>query len=569
MQMNLSTNQYNRNQRKISNTTLYKRIVTLLLIVSVVSMTFSVPVEAEPIVNVIMKDKEVVFTQDMGFPFIDANNRTQVPFRLTLESFGAVVSWDGDKQMAYATLEDVTVYVPINEDYIFVNDVIVPNDTKAVIIDNRTYSPIRKILEAFGAEVDWDGETNSVIVDSKEYQAFSKEVIPRVAYQLTILTSFSDIKMTTTEEDWETFWYDEENSVRNFYSKMSKGKFEILGASETSGNVNDGIIEVEVDIPHPDFTYENTDYKNIDTYEMFKEIIIATDSYIDYSVYDKNEDTFIDSSELAITIIAAGNEESPYRDLNEKAVSGVQLNEADSVDIDSVGLYSYVLTGEIMAQDVNDTSMSTIGVVTHEFGHTLNLPDLYDVDYSSEGLSFHSLMASGSNSYSNSYDIGEYPAPLIAWSRIFTEMIIPERITEDGTYPLYGDDDRYNILKIETSDPKIYYLLENRQMTGYGRTFDYYMNHGGVAIWLVNEYIIDDKYPDNAIINDDDARGITLIEASGNDDLLKESLNYGIEKFDHYFENTAYTTPEGIAFIIEDMSQPVMNVTISLNQSIN
>lgn len=40
------------------------------------------------------------------------------------------------------------------------------NDTAALIQDGRTYLPIRVVLESFGAKVQWNGDTNTVVVTS-------------------------------------------------------------------------------------------------------------------------------------------------------------------------------------------------------------------------------------------------------------------------------------------------------------------------------------------------------------------------------------------------------------------
>ncbi|MEG2000849.1 MAG: MBL fold metallo-hydrolase, partial [Evtepia sp.] len=59
-----------------------------------------------------------------------------------------------------------TVHVPIGKPYIIVGDKEVPNDTAALIQNDRTYLPIRAVLEAFDAYVSWDATQNSVAVDT-------------------------------------------------------------------------------------------------------------------------------------------------------------------------------------------------------------------------------------------------------------------------------------------------------------------------------------------------------------------------------------------------------------------
>lgn len=114
-------------------------------------------------------DKTVQFNTTSGAPFIDQTNRTQVPFRLTMEQFGCLVSWDKENKVAIAEKDDIMVEVPIGASYIIKNGQKISNDTVALIKDGRTYLPIRAVLEAFGAKVTWDSKTSTVTVYSKDY----------------------------------------------------------------------------------------------------------------------------------------------------------------------------------------------------------------------------------------------------------------------------------------------------------------------------------------------------------------------------------------------------------------
>lgn len=58
---------------------------------------------------------------------------------------------------AWAEKDGVQVAVPIGQPWMTVNGHRVDLDTAAQIRDNRTYLPIRPVLEAFGAYVTWTG----------------------------------------------------------------------------------------------------------------------------------------------------------------------------------------------------------------------------------------------------------------------------------------------------------------------------------------------------------------------------------------------------------------------------
>lgn len=107
-------------------------------------------------------------TSDSGVPFIDSSSRTQVPLRLTMEECGCTVTWDNASKTAYVIKGDKTVSVPIGKHYIVINGTQHAIDTCAMIKDNRTYLPIRPVLEAFGYNVAWDQSTKTVAITSAE-----------------------------------------------------------------------------------------------------------------------------------------------------------------------------------------------------------------------------------------------------------------------------------------------------------------------------------------------------------------------------------------------------------------
>lgn len=142
-------------------------ILTLILTLVMISTV----VFAEEGIIVRIDSNALEFSAETGMPFIDINNRTQVPFRKTLESFGAEVEWNNETRTAIAKKGDITVEVPIDQNYILKNGVKVENDTVALIKDNITYLPIKKVLEAFGTEVQWDSYANTVVVTTEPIDA--------------------------------------------------------------------------------------------------------------------------------------------------------------------------------------------------------------------------------------------------------------------------------------------------------------------------------------------------------------------------------------------------------------
>lgn len=98
------------------------------------------------------------------------NDRTMLPARFVAESLGAVVEWDGDKQLVtitgknLKTNEDVTILITIGAEYAVVNGENVKLDSPAFIENDRTYTPIRFISEHLGASVEWLENEQKVII---------------------------------------------------------------------------------------------------------------------------------------------------------------------------------------------------------------------------------------------------------------------------------------------------------------------------------------------------------------------------------------------------------------------
>ncbi|SES85119.1 Predicted protein [Natronincola peptidivorans] len=117
-------------------------------------------------ISINIDGKKVHFTDSTGRPYIDRNGRTLVPLKVTMEGAGAEVSWNGREQTAIVEKDGISIAVIIGEAYITVNDEKIKNDTVAVINNNKTYLPIKAVLESLGYTVTWDNNTRTVHVVS-------------------------------------------------------------------------------------------------------------------------------------------------------------------------------------------------------------------------------------------------------------------------------------------------------------------------------------------------------------------------------------------------------------------
>ena len=90
--------------------------------------------------------------------------RTLVPLRAIFEELGAEVDWDGETQTVTAYKDGITVSMRIGTTNMAVDDKVLVLDVAAMLINGRTLVPARAVSEAFKCKVDWDAQTRTVII---------------------------------------------------------------------------------------------------------------------------------------------------------------------------------------------------------------------------------------------------------------------------------------------------------------------------------------------------------------------------------------------------------------------
>lgn len=171
-----------------------KRSLALLLTLLTLLACAVVPASAASGVSVAVNGKNVFFNSDLGYPFIDGQNRTMVPFRAVANFMdGVEVDWDGDKKIAYFCKDadyngaeidwfSVVVAFPIgtNQAWMYVTTYdydgnirdaynrFVQMDTLSQVYSGRTYAPIRYLAEYLCYDVGWNAGTKTVLLTSPD-----------------------------------------------------------------------------------------------------------------------------------------------------------------------------------------------------------------------------------------------------------------------------------------------------------------------------------------------------------------------------------------------------------------
>ena len=101
---------------------------------------------------------------DNVMPFIE-DGVTLAPIRAVTEALGAEVIWNSETQEIVIKKDDININMTIGNNIAYINDNEVLLDVAPQIRDDRTVVPMRFIAESFNLNVDWDGNSNTIIIE--------------------------------------------------------------------------------------------------------------------------------------------------------------------------------------------------------------------------------------------------------------------------------------------------------------------------------------------------------------------------------------------------------------------
>ncbi|TYQ18431.1 UNVERIFIED_CONTAM: spore germination protein YaaH [Acetivibrio alkalicellulosi] len=93
-------------------------------------------------------------------------NRTLVPIRVIIESLGGNIYWYGEKNTVIIQYKETEIEMTIDSKIIKVGGTIFHIDVAPQIINDRTYIPLRFLLENLGFNVEWDSFEQKVVIDT-------------------------------------------------------------------------------------------------------------------------------------------------------------------------------------------------------------------------------------------------------------------------------------------------------------------------------------------------------------------------------------------------------------------
>ena len=348
-------------------------------------------------------------------------------------------------------------------------------------------------------------------------KAYPINIAPR---GLIILVSFKDLAFSTPRATIDSmmngknysrsYSYTEYGKVQNivaqgsawqYFHDASMGqyspKFDVVGPVKVSQNMKY-------------YGANNSSGNDVRAEAMIEEACKLANSQcrVDFSQYDNDNDGQVDF----VYVIYAGYGEADTDDENTVWPHSYWLSE---------GGYSLTLNGKQIdlyacSSELNGSSKryDGIGTFCHEFSHVMGLPDLYTNDSNHKTLGAWDILDYGP--YNNN---GNTPPSYSAYERFFVGWLTPELLTEakqvhlenltiENKAYLISTTNQHNLIGNDPN-PTSFYLLENRQQTGW----DSYIPGHGLMLTKINYSY--DSWEGNSVNNKNTAMGVDIIEADG------------------------------------------------------
>ena len=276
------------------------------------------------------------------------------------------------------------------------------------------------------------------------------------------------------------------------------------------------------------YSYYGNNVGNEDEYAtdaVIEGCILANEQYPDlnFADYDSDNDGYVDF----VYVVYAGKGEADGGGANTIWPHNYSINELVTkystytnytlaqTKIDGVYLDNYAMSNEI---DGQTGGLTGIGVLCHEFGHVMGMPDFYDTNYSTNyysGLTPNDWDIMDGGGYNGG---GHCPPNYSPWEKYFFGWITPENLGTEGrdiTLAANGTED-YAAYQFNSSNSQVgattnglCYYIENRQQSGW----DKFAPGHGMLVWKVN--FSADAWAKNTPNNTANSPKYTIVSASG------------------------------------------------------
>jgi len=314
-------------------------------------------------------------------------------------------------------------------------------------------------------------------------QSVFNPVISAPQRMLVVVVSFSNVQATQSAAFWQSRFFGETGkTVNTYFRAVSKNRFWFTPAPETQGTANDGIVFVTLPYAHPNPGGGST--LGEVSRKIGRDALNAAAAHINFAAYDTNGDRTLSVNELNLVFIIAGYEASfqgaPSPNIWGHSTGGMNVT-LNGVTHNA----NYCMQGEFHGSSPSNRNPAAIGIFCHELGHNLGLYDLYDYTQTSRGVGIHDIMGAGSWGKTGAETVqGTTPTFLSAFHRYYLGFTTP-KVVDSGTHSLRAASQAAladeEVLKITTGVSSEYFLVENRQPTGFDQGFQLSFGSGATA----------------------------------------------------------------------------------------
>ena len=348
--------------------------------------------------------------------------------------------------------------------------------------------------------------------------------LPTPKYNLTLgelrgiilLVQFSDVKFKSSnpqklytdfmnKEGFSEFAHS--GSVRDYYIHNSMGKF--TPTYDVYGPIT---------VPGSRESYGKNQTGNKGAKKAMQEALdtLVKRGGIDFSMYDKDKDGFVDFVFMIFAGVGAansGNKDAIWPHAGNIGNIGNPKNGVKLTDDIYMNRYACAneISGNAYKKDSTTSTIEGIGTVVHEFGHVLGLPDLYDTKKTNprKPLGSWDIMASGNyNCPSNSYNTQSCSPPLFsAFERMSLGWFTPTELNDTGSVKLDKLDDNIAFSVTNPKNPNEMFLLEYRTKKNWDRG----QKSSGMLIWHID--YSDSVWKKGGINSDSNHIYVNIIEA--------------------------------------------------------
>ena len=220
---------------------------------------------------------------------------------------------------------------------------------------------------------------------------------------------------------------------------------------------------------------------------VYEACTLADCEELDFSLYDNDGDGKVEN----VFILAAGGDELQDGVADHLMSQNWTLAEANtasgdydktSLEIDGVSIDRYVICSELRGS-AEEYALTGIGLLCHETGHVLGLPDLYDVDYELSGGLAKGLWGSTTLMDHGAYNDSTRTPPLL--NAIELEILGAGKCVNGrpGKYTLQPLSRERRFVRLGTDVPGEYYLIECRDNSGR----DAFIGGSGLLIYHIDK----------------------------------------------------------------------------------